>query len=270
MRIGEIAAAVGLTTRAIRHYHHLGLLPEPARRPNGYRDYGLREAIVLARVKRLTELGLGLDEVRDVLADDAGRELTEVLAELDDDLARQEADIKARRARLAELLRLADEGLLTGEGPVSAGLAELFGRFGPAAAGSPTAAKDLEHLALFDATLDPARRDVVYGALRRLADDTELAARMRALYARLDELADAPPDDPRVEPLGRDLAAVVPEDFLAALTREGEGPEGGEGAGRPAHGDAFGEAFLDDFAPAQAAAVRVMLRHLGDRTGWTP
>ncbi len=37
MRIGEIAALVGLTTRAIRHYHHVGLLPEPARRPNGYR-----------------------------------------------------------------------------------------------------------------------------------------------------------------------------------------------------------------------------------------
>lgn len=268
MRIGEIAAAVGLTTRAIRHYHHLGLLPEPARRPNGYRDYGLREAIVLARVKRLTELGLGLDEVRDVLADDAGRELTEVLAELDDDLARQEADIKARRARLAELLRLADEGLLTGEGPVSAGLAELFGRFGPAAAGgSPTAAKDLEHLALFDAALDPAVRDRVYGALHRLADDAELAARVRALYARLDELADAPPDDPRVEPLGKDLAAVVPEDFLAALT---EGQKEEEGTGRPAHGGAFGEAFLDDFAPAQAAAVRAMLGHLGDRTGWTP
>ena len=166
MRIGEIAAAVGLTTRAIRHYHHLGLLPEPARRPNGYRDYGLREAIVLARVKRLTELGLGLDEVRDVLADDAGRELSEVLAELDDDLARQEADIKARRARLAELLRLADEGLLTGEGPVSAGLAELFGRFGPAAAaGSPTAAKDLEHLALFDATLDPEYARAILASL---------------------------------------------------------------------------------------------------------
>lgn len=29
MRIGEIAALVGVTTRAIRHYHHVGLLPEP-------------------------------------------------------------------------------------------------------------------------------------------------------------------------------------------------------------------------------------------------
>ncbi|WP_388841236.1 MerR family DNA-binding transcriptional regulator [Streptomyces sp. NPDC005533] len=35
MRIGEIAAVVGVTPRAIRHYHHVGLLPEPARAPGG-------------------------------------------------------------------------------------------------------------------------------------------------------------------------------------------------------------------------------------------
>jgi DNA-binding transcriptional MerR regulator len=75
MRIGEVADLVGVSTRAVRHYHQLGLLPEPTRRPNGYRQYGLRDAILLARIHRLTELGLSLDEVRDALADDtpAGR-----------------------------------------------------------------------------------------------------------------------------------------------------------------------------------------------------
>ncbi|CAL9422176.1 hypothetical protein SUDANB60_01854 [Streptomyces sp. enrichment culture] len=97
MRIGELAAAVGVTTRAVRHYHHLGLLPEPERLGNGYRDYTLRHAVVLARIRRLTELGLGLAEVRDVLADDAGKDLAEVLAELDEDLARQEEAIRERR-----------------------------------------------------------------------------------------------------------------------------------------------------------------------------
>ncbi|MEU3168406.1 MerR family transcriptional regulator [Streptosporangium sp. NPDC006930] len=32
MRIGELAALVGVSTRTVRHYHHLGLLPEPLRR----------------------------------------------------------------------------------------------------------------------------------------------------------------------------------------------------------------------------------------------
>lgn len=89
MRIGEIAALVGVTTRAIRHYHDVGLLPEPERRPNRYRAYSVRDAVLLARVRRLTELGLSLDEVRDVLADDAGRELADVLEELDANLARR-------------------------------------------------------------------------------------------------------------------------------------------------------------------------------------
>ncbi|MBV9856444.1 MAG: MerR family DNA-binding transcriptional regulator, partial [Streptosporangiaceae bacterium] len=31
MRIGELAGLAGVSTRAIRHYHQIGLLPEPAR-----------------------------------------------------------------------------------------------------------------------------------------------------------------------------------------------------------------------------------------------
>ena len=58
MRIGEIAGLVGISTRAIRHYHRVGLLAEPARKANGYREYSLRDAVELARVRRLTELGL--------------------------------------------------------------------------------------------------------------------------------------------------------------------------------------------------------------------
>lgn len=117
MRIGEIARLAGVSTRAVRHYHHIGLLPEPPRRGNGYREYALRDAVLLVRVRRLTELGLSLDEVRDVLTDDAGRELVEVLEELDADLARQEAGVRARRERLAELLEQAREGGCPPRGP---------------------------------------------------------------------------------------------------------------------------------------------------------
>ena len=103
MRIGELAGLVGISTRAIRHCHRIGLLPEPARKANGYREYSLRDAVELARVRRLTELGLSLDEVADALAGDAGRDLVEILRELDADLARQEADLRRRRSRLAQL-----------------------------------------------------------------------------------------------------------------------------------------------------------------------
>ncbi|MFI9764643.1 MerR family transcriptional regulator [Streptomyces sp. NPDC051963] len=104
MQIGEVAAVVGVTPRAVRHYHRLGLLPEPLRRSNGYREYGVRDAVLLARIRQLTELGGGLDEIRHVLAGTEGHDLSEVLEELDTDLARQEAVTRQRRTRLAALL----------------------------------------------------------------------------------------------------------------------------------------------------------------------
>lgn len=255
MRIGEIAALAGVTPRTVRHYHHLGLLPEPERRPNGYRDYGLQHAVLLARVRRLTELGLGLAEVRDVLADDAGRELAEVLAELDADLAQQESAIAERRARLAELIRQAKDGTLPAEGPVSPELARLLGSL--TASDSPAAAKDRAHLALLDTMVEPKDRDRLFTALQPLADDAEFSARVQRLYERLDELADADGDDPRVRPLGEELAACMPDELIALMNESGEGLEESKGS--------FGEAFLADFSPAQAAVVRQMLATLSAR-----
>lgn len=185
MRIGEIAALVGVTSRAVRHYHHIGLLPEPVRRANGYRVYSVRDAVVLARIRRLTELGLGLDEVRDVLADTEGRELMEVLAGLDADLARQENEIRERRRRLARLL----DGPVSADEPVSPALAELLGAV--PTTGSPMAAKDREHLVLLDTT---GVGGEIYAALAPLAGDPAL----HVLYERLDALAGAAVDDPRI------------------------------------------------------------------------
>ncbi|WP_406051099.1 MerR family transcriptional regulator [Streptomyces virginiae] len=241
MRIGEIAAVVGVTTRAIRHYHHVGLLPEPERRPNGYRAYSLRDAVLLARVRRLTELGLGLDEVRDVLADDAGRELAEVLTELDADLARQEAEIQERRRRLAVLLAAGP-----GEAePLSPGLAALLAT--APQTDSPAAAKDREHLTLLDAT--GAGGQEIYAAMGPLATDPAVLA----LYVRLDELADAPVDDPRIPPLAAELVAAVPDEVFAAIPTDGVVVTG------------FKEALLAEYAPAQAEVVRLVMEAFMER-----
>ncbi|WP_030774314.1 MerR family transcriptional regulator [Streptomyces sp. NRRL F-2664] len=241
MRIGEIAAVVGVTTRAIRHYHHVGLLPEPERRPNGYRAYTVRDAVLLARVRRLTELGLSLDEVRDVLADDAGRDLADVLAELDADLARQEAAIKERRRRLAVLLAAGP-----GEGePLSPALADLLAK-APRTA-SPAAAKDREHLTLLD--VSGAGGQEVYAALGTVAADPGVLA----LYERLDELADAPVDDPRIPGLAAELVAAVPEEVFAVIPRDGVVVPG------------FKEALLAEYAPAQAEVVRRVMEAFVER-----
>ncbi|MFI0234156.1 MerR family transcriptional regulator [Streptomyces sp. NPDC017086] len=245
MRIGELAAAVGVTTRTVRHYHHLGLLPEPARLANGYRHYTLRHAVVLARIRRLTELGLGLTEVRDVLADDAGRDLTEVLTELDADLARQEAALRERRRRLRALL---DAGVPSAEGPVSPGLAALLDAL--PAGDSPTAARDRELLALVETGASAGDRERLVSMLRDALDDPDTVARTREAYALLDALADAGPDDARVERTAHALAACVP----GGLLRDGFLPDGQLDPDNPVL-----QALYADLGPARAEAVRRML-----------
>ncbi|MFE0809867.1 MerR family transcriptional regulator [Streptomyces sp. NPDC058794] len=244
MRIGELADVVGVTTRTVRHYHHQGLLPEPERLANGYRTYTLRHVVVLARIRRLTELGLGLAEVRDVLADEAGKDLTEVLEELDADLARQEEAIRDRRARLQELL--AAEGGLPAEGPVSPELAELFAGMGDVS-GSPMAVRDREMLALLESTMAPEDREGLLAALRGALGSPEAVAQAHRAYALLDELADVDVDDPRVAEAAGVLAECLPAQML---------PE--EGAELDSD-HSFLRVMYADFAPGQAEAIRLAL-----------
>ncbi|MER7000586.1 MerR family transcriptional regulator [Streptomyces sp. NPDC000410] len=253
MQIGEIASLVGVTTRAIRHYHHLGLLPEPERRANGYRDYSLRDVVLLARVRRLTELGLGLDEVRDVLADDAGRELVEVLEELDEDLARQRAELDERRRRLSVLLDQARGGRLPAEGPVSPQLAALLANV-PEVPESAMAAKDREMLALFDTVMPAEERERFMAGLRTVTEAPGAVERAHEVYAMLDALADAEPADPRVDEAARTLAGLLPDEVAAQLKGAETMPEG-----------AFVDAFYAEFAPAQAEVVRRALRLVVER-----
>ncbi|MFH8412080.1 MerR family transcriptional regulator [Streptomyces collinus] len=246
MRIGELAAVVGVTTRAVRHYHHLGLLPEPERRANGYREYGLRHAVVLARIRRMTELGLGLAEVRDVLADDAGKDLVEVLTELDEDLARQEEALRERRARLRSLLDA--EGGVPAEGPVSPELAALFA--GTAhLSDSPMAAKDREIIAFLETAVPAEAREQMVSSIGEALGSPGSVARAGEAYALLDALAGAGPDDPRVDEAARALAGCIPPGLF---------PEAGE----LDQDNGFLRAFYDDLSPAQAEVIRRALRIL--------
>jgi DNA-binding transcriptional MerR regulator len=247
MRIGELAALVGVSTRTVRHYHHLGLLPEPDRLVNGYREYRLRDAVVLARVRRLAELGLSLDEIRDVLADDQGRELREVLLDLDADLARQQSAIAARRARLAALLARPD---LNPDSTVSPDLAAVL-RDLPTG-DSPFGALDRELLTLVDTGADESARAGFADLLRPLTEPAAVS-RGQALYARLDDLATAAPTDPRVAGLAIDLAAHLPEGMAAAMTATGPDT------------DRWMQTVTQEMSPAQAEVFHRLLSILRDR-----
>ena len=67
MRSNEVAKLAGVSVRTLRHYHSLGLLPEPPRSDNGYRDYTAADVARVLRIKRLASLGFPLARIGAVL-----------------------------------------------------------------------------------------------------------------------------------------------------------------------------------------------------------
>ncbi|MEV0387744.1 MerR family transcriptional regulator [Nonomuraea sp. NPDC050643] len=247
MRIGELAALLGVSTRTVRYYHHQGVLPEPPRLANGYREYGMRDAVALARVRRLTELGLSLDEARDVIAEDRSRDLPEILAEIDADLARQEREIHLRRARLAQVLERAEAGTLTPDDTASPDLLAFLRTVELPA--SKAAAWDRDLLVLVDSVAAAPDKTRTFAMLDTLTVDPEMAARGHEFYRRLDDLADADPGDPRVGTLAEMIADFSMEHLLADFA-----------PATPGWDPQVVEPFLDGLAPAQAEVVREAMR----------
>lgn len=68
LTIGELARVTGLTVRTIRYWSDEGALPPVARSAGGYRLYDAGSVARLELIRTLRELGLGLADVRRVLA----------------------------------------------------------------------------------------------------------------------------------------------------------------------------------------------------------
>ena len=119
LRIQDVAAETGLTTRAIRYYEEIGLL-EPAARSDG--AYRLFDASDLERLRFIRSLrddaGFSLAQIGQLLEDEAARERNrlrfrttgdkaERRALLNDATARVDRQIetlKAKRARLDAMI----------------------------------------------------------------------------------------------------------------------------------------------------------------------
>lgn len=104
LSVGEVARLAGVSTRTVRHYHAVGLLPEPHRDSLDYRRYSSQDLITLVRAVRLRALGMPLPQVAARLADSpeaggASDSLRALADELDDEITR----LAATRDRLREL-----------------------------------------------------------------------------------------------------------------------------------------------------------------------
>ena len=101
MRSGEVARLAGVSVRTLRHYHQIGVLPEPHRRGGGYRDYDVHDLIRLLRIRRLASLGIPLERIPALLDED--QDAGDVLAELDGELADQIVRLTRQREVIAGL-----------------------------------------------------------------------------------------------------------------------------------------------------------------------
>ncbi|HET8613624.1 MAG TPA: Cu(I)-responsive transcriptional regulator [Sphingomonas sp.] len=102
MNIGQAARASGVSQRMIRHYEAIGLIPPPARRDSGYRDYAEADVARLRFIANARDLGFPIEEIRELLSlwGDRGRSSAEVKA-----LALARADELGRKAEALETMR---------------------------------------------------------------------------------------------------------------------------------------------------------------------
>ncbi|MFE9769176.1 MerR family transcriptional regulator [Streptomyces sp. NPDC005808] len=101
--IGELARSTGLSVRTIRYWSDEGALPPVARSTGGYRLYDAASVARLQLIRTLRELGLGLNDVRRVLAGETT--VAEVAATHVAALDAQIRSLKVTRAVLSTVAR---------------------------------------------------------------------------------------------------------------------------------------------------------------------
>jgi DNA-binding transcriptional MerR regulator len=114
MRIGELAERTGTTTKTVRYYESIGLLPEPRRTAAGYREYDVDAVERLRFVREAQATGLSLAEIQSVLelkaagAASCGHTAALLRRHLDE-LDAQIERLRRARIQLAELAARAEE-----------------------------------------------------------------------------------------------------------------------------------------------------------------
>ncbi|GAB05531.1 MerR family transcriptional regulator [Gordonia amarae] len=248
LQIGEVAELVGVSTRTIRHYHHAGVVPEPPRSSGGYRQYGLVDVVHLLRVRRLVHLGLSLAAVKDALADrpDGDGDMAEILQELRDGLADEEARLAARRKAVEELLARPD-GLLQ-----SASHQHALTRLRQTRpVGHPGLDREAITGELVEAAVGHEQSESLWQTYELIAEDSDLSSQLAVLSEGFEGLAEASADDPGVDELvefaarlGDAVRALLPRDIM-------------DGDGDPASAHHLLDALAVEMSPAQERCLRL-------------
>jgi DNA-binding transcriptional MerR regulator len=196
LSIGQLADYVGVTTRAVRHYHQRGLLPEPERDASGYRRYGAQAVVDLIRIKTLADAGVPLARIQALLVAEP-EQFTQGIVQIDQALRRRIRDLEQQRRRIAELA--AGDRLFLPDEVVS--LLDELRRLGVS-----QRAVDMER----DGWILLAARSP--GQAAGLAEDkrSDLAdPEFRRVYLACDQAFDWDPADPRLEEVADAMVALA-------------------------------------------------------------
>jgi DNA-binding transcriptional MerR regulator len=201
--VTKVAEVAGLTPRAVRYYHSIGLLPEPPRDGSGYRRYGGKEVIELVRIARLRALGMPLPQIAErVSATASGNvSLADALGALADELDAEINKLVATRDRLQELARSE-----TFDQPVKALTQALQdqGVLGPA---DNLRASEKWAAALLDA-VHPGGMLGVLAEASRLFGDSAVVEALGSLRRRLGKL-NSRTSDAEIAALAADVATLL-------------------------------------------------------------
>ena len=102
LTIGQLAAYAGVTVRAVRHYHQIGLLPEPERDASGYRRYGATAVVSLIKIRTLANAGVPLSQIGQMLEADASA-FAEAVEGIDSHLRDEIERLETSRKQIGQL-----------------------------------------------------------------------------------------------------------------------------------------------------------------------
>ena len=240
LTISQLASYAGVTVRAVRHYHQVGLLPEPERDHSGYRSYDAQAVADLIKIRTLAEAGVPLAQVPGLLDADPD-EFARAVHEMDRRLRAEISRLQHHRKAIAKLaagdnLALPDEAVDYLEMLRDAGVSE------------PMLAIERDAWILIAAQW-PDRMPEWMADKRRQFEDPQMVE----LYRLLGSMVDFTADDPRLGQIA---------DLLVDLAEKWEDVEQPEELV-----DTAIVGLLDSFA-AQYAPVTDRLQQLMHERGW--
>lgn len=244
LTIGQLASRTGLAVRTIRYWSDIGAVPPAGRSSGGHRLYDAESVARLELVATLRELGLGLEEVARVLAQEAT--VADVAAA---HVAALDAQIRSLRLTRAVLSAVARRGPGTEEMTLMNKLARL------------SAAE---------------RRQIVEDFIAEIFAGLDAGPGLRE---KLRLTVPALPDEPAPEQVDAwvELAELVQDPgFRQRMRKMAEYHAGGGAPGGPAVGegmpagfsqkvfDLVGQARQRGIAPVSPEAAQVVARLLGE------